>query len=77
MAQASERFRKITDYGVIPSPSGADALVLHAEEGRDCLVVLIVAESMKLELTGGSFGLAANEALRRVTRRATGPVAEQ
>lgn len=40
MTQAPERFREITDHGVIPRPSGAGALLLHAEEGRDCLVVL-------------------------------------
>lgn len=36
----SERFREITEYGVIPAPSGAGAVVIHAEEGRDCRVVL-------------------------------------
>lgn len=35
-----ERFREITKYGVIPAPSGAGAVVIHAEEGRDCRVVL-------------------------------------
>lgn len=42
MTQSPERFRKITDHGVIPTPSGAGALLLHAEEGSDCLVVLNV-----------------------------------
>jgi hypothetical protein len=37
-----ERFSRITDYDVIPGPAGAGALLLHAEEGRDCLVVLDV-----------------------------------
>jgi hypothetical protein len=32
MTQASERFRKIPDYGVIPAPSGACALLRHTEE---------------------------------------------
>jgi hypothetical protein len=36
----SERFREITEYGVIPAPSGAGAVVIHAEEGRDRRVVL-------------------------------------
>lgn len=39
-AQRRERFREITDHGLIPAPSGAGALLLHAEEGLDCLVVL-------------------------------------
>jgi hypothetical protein len=39
VTQPPERFRKITDHGVIPAPSGAGALMLHAEDG-DCLVVL-------------------------------------
>lgn len=30
------------DLGVIPSPAGAGALVLHDEEGPDCLVVMHV-----------------------------------
>ena len=41
MTQAPERFRKITDYGVIPSPSSAGAMLMHTEDG-DCLVVLRV-----------------------------------
>jgi hypothetical protein len=36
----SKRFREITEYGVIPAPSGAGAVAIHAEEGRDCRVVL-------------------------------------
>ena len=40
MTQAPERFRQITDHGVIPAPSGAGALLLHAEERLDCLLVL-------------------------------------
>jgi hypothetical protein len=40
MTQPPGRFRQITDHGVIPRPSGAGALLLHAEEGRDCLMVL-------------------------------------
>jgi hypothetical protein len=40
MTQAPERFREISGHGVIPAPSGAGALLLHAEEGLDCLVVL-------------------------------------
>jgi hypothetical protein len=40
MTQDPERFRQITEHDVIPAPSGAGALLLHAEEGRDCLVVL-------------------------------------
>ena len=31
---------EITGHGVIPAPSGAGALLLHAEEGPGCLVVL-------------------------------------
>jgi hypothetical protein len=38
----SEHFREIAEYGVIPAPSGAGAVVIHAEEGRDCRVVLRV-----------------------------------
>jgi hypothetical protein len=34
------RLREL-DLGVIPSPSGAGALVLHAEEEADCLVVFM------------------------------------
>jgi hypothetical protein len=35
-----EHFKAITKYGVIPTPSGPGAVVIHAEEGRDCHVVL-------------------------------------
>jgi hypothetical protein len=52
MTQAPERFRKITDHGVIPAPSGAGALLLHAEEGLDCLVVLgVFRPADKAQLT--------------------------
>lgn len=40
VTDSSERLRKITDQGVIPAPSGAGALVLHAGEGQDCLVMV-------------------------------------
>jgi hypothetical protein len=33
-----QRFREVTEYGVIPLPSGAGAVVIHVEEGRDCLL---------------------------------------
>lgn len=53
MTQAHERFREITEHGVIPAPSGAGALLLHAEEGLDCLVVLGAFRSAdKARLTG-------------------------
>lgn len=42
MPDSPERFQKLTSYGVIPAPSGAGAVVIHAEEGRDCRVVLRV-----------------------------------
>ena len=52
MTQVPERFRKITDHGVIPAPSGAGALLLHAEEGLDCLLVLgVVRQADKARLT--------------------------
>jgi hypothetical protein len=52
MIQAPERFQKITEYGVRPAPSGADALLLHTEEGRDCLVALCAFRPMdKAQLT--------------------------
>jgi hypothetical protein len=41
MIQVPERFREITDSGVIPAPSIAGAVLLHTEEGN-CLVVLEV-----------------------------------
>jgi len=37
-----ERFRKLTELGLITAPSGAGAVVIHAEEGFDCRVVLVV-----------------------------------
>ena len=40
MADDRERLRELTSYGVIPAPAGAGAVVIHAEEGRDCRVVL-------------------------------------
>src|SRR5260370_17422019 len=40
MADDRERFSELTSYGAIPAPSGAAAVVIHAEEGRDCRVVL-------------------------------------
>lgn len=47
-----ERFREITGSGVIPSPSGAAALLLHSEEGDDCLVVLgVFRPTDKAQLT--------------------------
>ena len=36
-----ERFREITECGVITAPSGAGAVMIHTEEG-DCLIVLLV-----------------------------------
>ena len=42
MTQLPERFHEITHHGVIPTPSGAGALLLHAAEGRDCFLVLSV-----------------------------------
>lgn len=42
MPHDSERFSEITEHGVITEPSGARAVVIHAEEGRDCRVVLAV-----------------------------------
>jgi hypothetical protein len=35
-----ERFRELTELGLMTAPSGAGAVVVHAEEGRDCHVVL-------------------------------------
>ncbi len=52
MTQARERFRQITDHGVIPAPSGAGALLLHAEEGLDALLVLgVFRPADKAQLT--------------------------
>jgi len=42
MADDAERFREISSWGVIPSPSGAGAVVIQDEAGPDCRVVLIV-----------------------------------
>jgi hypothetical protein len=42
MADDRERFRELTNYGVIPAPAGAGAVVIHAEEEGDCRVVLNV-----------------------------------
>jgi hypothetical protein len=52
MDRPTEHFREITDSGVIPGPSGAGALLLHAEEGFDCLVVLgVLRLADKADLT--------------------------
>lgn len=40
MGDELERFRSITADGFMPAPSGAGAVVIHAEEDRDCRVVL-------------------------------------
>ncbi len=82
MAQATERFREITDYGVIPAPSGAGALLLHAEEASDCLVVLVVFRPAdKARLTAivtfehcmqSVFGYPNDEAYRHDPRGAAG-----
>jgi hypothetical protein len=40
MTSQSERFREITEPGVIPTPSGAGAMLIHAEEGMDCHLVM-------------------------------------
>lgn len=49
---SSERFREIIEYGVIPAPSGAGAVLLHAEDGRDCRVVLgVFRPADKTQLT--------------------------
>jgi hypothetical protein len=42
MPQQPERFRELTDHGLITAPSGAGALLLQAEHGHDCLLVLAV-----------------------------------
>jgi hypothetical protein len=36
----NERFRELTEHGLMTGPSGAGAVVIHAEEGLDCHVVL-------------------------------------
>lgn len=38
-----ESFRKITSFGVIPSPAGAGAVLLQSEEGYNCHLVLLVS----------------------------------
>lgn len=35
-----ERFRELTEHGLMTIPSGAGGVVIHAEEGLDCHVVL-------------------------------------
>lgn len=40
--EQAERFQEITNFGVIPSPSGADTLLLHGENDADCLLVMQV-----------------------------------
>ncbi|TVT22665.1 hypothetical protein LWP59_37045 [Amycolatopsis acidiphila] len=42
MHEQTERFREITTFGVIPSPSGAGTLVLQGEGYPDCLLVMEV-----------------------------------
>jgi hypothetical protein len=42
VGEQTERFREITDFGVIPSPSGAGTLVLQGEDEPDCLLVMEV-----------------------------------
>jgi len=41
MTDDPERFQRISAHGFIPAPSGAGAVMIHAEED-DCRVVLIV-----------------------------------
>ncbi|MGH3210404.1 MAG: hypothetical protein ACRDNO_21885 [Trebonia sp.] len=82
MTDASERFRKITGHGVIPAPSGAGALLLHAEEALDCLVVLgVFRPADKAQLTAivtfkqcvqSVFGYPNDEAYWHDPRGATG-----
>jgi hypothetical protein len=38
-----ENFRKITNFGVIPDPAGAGAVLLQSEEGYNCHLVFWVA----------------------------------
>ena len=81
MTKAPERFREITDHGVIPSPSSAGAMLLHYEEG-DCLVVLRVlrpadrAELMAIVTFGDCmqsvFGYPNDEAYRHDPRGEAG-----
>jgi hypothetical protein len=42
MEQPGESFREITDFGVIPSPSGGGTLMLQGENDPDCLLVMEV-----------------------------------
>jgi hypothetical protein len=42
MTEDNEWFREITEYGVIPSPSGAGALLLHDEDSSNSALVLTV-----------------------------------
>ena len=82
MNQAPERFRKITDHDVVPAPSGAGALLLHAEEGLDCLVILgVFRPADKARLTvivtfercmQSVFGYPNDEAYRHDPRGAAG-----
>lgn len=41
METGPEQFQEITEYGVIPAPSGAGALLLHPEEGDCCLILRV------------------------------------
>lgn len=45
MPDGPEHFQKLTSHGVIPAPSGASAVMIHAEEGRDCRVDLRVTRA--------------------------------
>lgn len=52
VTDSTERFRKISEQGVITAPSDAGALVLHAEEGPNCLVVVgVIRPADKARLT--------------------------
>ena len=52
MEATGETVVALTDLGVVASPSGAGALLLHGEEEPDCLVVLQVwREADKARLT--------------------------
>ena len=42
MTAARESFQEIDEFGVVPLPSGAGAILLQCEEGRECYVVLRV-----------------------------------
>lgn len=54
MTAGQEQFREITEFGVIPAPSGAGALLLHPEEGNCCLVLRVHHWPAE---TGGRFRL--------------------